>query len=256
MIKDKSFLKPFLTVIMICAPLIVSAQVTIGSTENPAAGTLLQLKERLGVANDAANATKGLAFPRVALSHKNDLRPMFASGASTAQKLSHTGLVVFNTYAGVSSDDAAFNFRKGLYVWSEGQWNSIATPGVQNGLTINSQGLVELGGTLNRNTSIDMDGKDFSIVIGDTKKMDITGSLLADKLFFRNDPPTGPNQRALAVNINTLEIETAASIPAKLLFAQSADETPVTDAEMRNKVVVSWRQEDIITNNLTTFNSN
>jgi hypothetical protein len=96
---------------MICTPFFVSAQVTIGSTETPEEGALLQLKEKTGIAGDADNATKGLAFPRVALSHKNDLRPMFASGATGVQKLSHTGLVVFNTYVGVSSDDAAFNFN-------------------------------------------------------------------------------------------------------------------------------------------------
>ncbi|MDR1161314.1 MAG: hypothetical protein LBK45_03150 [Tannerellaceae bacterium] len=103
----------------------LSAQVTIGAGEAPAAGSLLQLKEK-EVTDDGPNATKGLEISRVQLTDENNLYPMFydksASGPTAGYKQNkvkldktHCGLVVYNT-------NNTKPFQKGLYVWNGSQW--------------------------------------------------------------------------------------------------------------------------------------
>lgn len=96
--------------------LTLPAQVTIGTSEEPLSGALLQLKDKDNVSDSTLNARKGLALPRVTLSEKKELYPMFladpdnpASGPSTdyaANKpvldKAHTGLIVYNL---VENDD-------------------------------------------------------------------------------------------------------------------------------------------------------
>lgn len=55
----------------------MQAQVTIGLGEEPATGSVLQLKEIAQVTDDSHNSYKGLALPRVNLSNKIQLFPMF-----------------------------------------------------------------------------------------------------------------------------------------------------------------------------------
>lgn len=101
-----------------------SSQVTIGMGEAPIPGVLLQLKEN-SVADDGPNSTKGLGFPRVSLTHEGDLRPMFSSEAGQSQKLTHTGLVVYNTNTAAAIDNNSFSFKKGLYVWTGSKWETL-----------------------------------------------------------------------------------------------------------------------------------
>lgn len=108
-----------------------NSQVTIGMGEAPIPGVLLQLKEN-SVTDDGPNSTKGLGFPRVSLTHKGDLRPMFSSNTTSEQKLTHTGLVVYNTNTAVATDDNSFMFKKGLYVWSGAGWETL-DPSVAGG---------------------------------------------------------------------------------------------------------------------------
>lgn len=109
----------------------LNAQVTIGCDEAPVSGSLLQIKEVDDVATDAVNAHRGLALPRVALSDKNQLYPMFlkdpdnpASGPNAeyaANKAvldkTHTGLIVYNI-----TENESKELCVGLNQWDGEQW--------------------------------------------------------------------------------------------------------------------------------------
>ena len=109
----------------------LNAQVTIGILEVPEDGTLLQLKDVTGIIDDGVNAHKGFGLPRVALSNKNELYPMFlanpdnpASGPNAAYSTnkaaldkSHAGLIVYNI---VEDDDKELCF--GLNQWTGEEW--------------------------------------------------------------------------------------------------------------------------------------
>lgn len=110
----------------------VKAQVTIGTGEEPIAGALLQLKSIDNITDDTKNAYKGLALPRVTLSDKNQLYPMFlnspddpTSGPDAAYQAdkpgidkSHTGLIVYN----LTGDDDK-ELCLGLNQWDGEKWN-------------------------------------------------------------------------------------------------------------------------------------
>jgi hypothetical protein len=111
----------------------MKSQVTIGMGEAPVKGALLQLKEK-EVLDDSSNATKGLNLPRVKLSNKNSLYPMFlnnpedpASGANmdySVDKLTldrqHTGLMVYNL-----TIDPSNGFEPGIFMWNGKTWLSV-----------------------------------------------------------------------------------------------------------------------------------
>lgn len=118
-------------VISLFSFLSVVAQVTIGSAEKPKSGALLDLKEIVGILDASHDSYKGVALPRVALSDKKQLYPMFLadpedsnSGANseyTNNKAeldkSHTGLIVYNT---IENDDKELCL--GLNQWDGEQW--------------------------------------------------------------------------------------------------------------------------------------
>ena len=109
---------------------LLNAQVTIGSMIEPGEGALLELKEHDPQGADISTATKGLLFPRVALTSYENLFPMFesttGSGADTyyvkgsqqylksTQDATHIGLVVYNTDVSI--------FSEGLHFWDGTQW--------------------------------------------------------------------------------------------------------------------------------------
>lgn len=105
----------------------LQSQVTIGSNEKPLSGTILDLKEQAGV---GANARKGLAMPRVILTQKDKLFPMFESISGTnyiqagkdydkaTQDANHVGLIVYHP------DKCTLN-GKGLYVWTGKEWDKL-----------------------------------------------------------------------------------------------------------------------------------
>ncbi|WP_419032456.1 hypothetical protein [Dysgonomonas gadei] len=113
----------------------LTAQVTIGADLEPNDGSLLQLKEKEEVTKDF-NSSKGLNLPRVRLSVKTSLYPMFlekpANSASDPNdpalgpndkyrsdsltlKASHTGLMVYNL-------TTTNNFNEGIYTWDGEKW--------------------------------------------------------------------------------------------------------------------------------------
>ena len=122
----------FIMSILFSLPLITHAQVTIGLGEEPVKGALLQIKEKKNVSDNSYNSYKGIAMPRVVLSDKKQLYPMFlvnsenpSSGPNadySANKLAldkaHTGLIVYNL-----NEDDAKGLCLGLNQWDGEQWN-------------------------------------------------------------------------------------------------------------------------------------
>lgn len=100
----------------------VDAQVTIGSNDAPSKGALLDLTNLPG-----GIANKGMALPRVELTDKDKLFPMFdgitgtdyTQGIATFDKATqdsnHVGLTVYNT-------DKCTLKGKGIYVWNGSEW--------------------------------------------------------------------------------------------------------------------------------------
>ena len=95
----------------------LKSQITIGSNETPAAGALLQLKDKPGIVGGAPNSDKGISMPRVKLEKTNKLAPC-ADETSGTNAIDHVGLVVYNT---TSNEE----FCPGMYVWDGQQWVSL-----------------------------------------------------------------------------------------------------------------------------------
>lgn len=248
MMRTIKFIKAALLALFLVGGTAAYSQVTIGSNEAPQSGALLQVKDKTGITDDSDNATKGLAFPRVALSYRNDLRPMFSGGATADQKKSHTGLVVYNTYAGAATDDITFLFKKGLYLWNGTGWGSVASSDVENGLSQTGLGVIKLGGNLTDTTSINMNGNGFSVVTG-SKRMTVSGNLVTDDLYVNNIETSTGSSRALVVDTDTRKIGYAIDIPSRMAFMQSATATPISSSAIRSGVVVPWAAADIASNN-------
>lgn len=110
------------------------AQVTVGIGEGPEKGTLLQLKEKENITDDTKNSYRGLGLPRVTLSKKDQLYPMFlldpdnsSSGANSeylADKAGidkrHTGLIVYNLV-----EDDTEELCIGLNQWDGEEWSCL-----------------------------------------------------------------------------------------------------------------------------------
>ncbi len=122
---------------------VLQAQVTIGSDAEPKAGALLDLKERTPTnpQTDNTTANGGMLYPRVGLTDKNKLYPMFENDGSGGYKKgtktyvkqdedrSHAGLVVFN----ITNDNG---FTPGLYVWNGSEWRSLTDDPIINPISI------------------------------------------------------------------------------------------------------------------------
>jgi len=236
----------------------LSAQVTIGNNETPVEGALLQVKESTGITNDAANSTKGLAFPRVALTYKSQLRPMFATGGDADQNKTHKGLVVYNTSDQVkATDEPTFIFREGLYVWNGSEWTAAGTPDVKNGLKLTDEGIVKLGGDLiDEKTTINLGENSLIFDCVDCPDDREKGLILKDL------DVISTFAKGLVVDFNTGKVGLNAGAIPNLAFLQSATET-VLDATTINagtEVVVPWNFDrvefggDLVTNNFVEFN--
>ena len=119
----------FIPLILVTAG--IEAQVTIGIDKEPVEGALLQLKQS-EVQNGSNNANKGLGLPRVQLSKKDQLFPMFGTEGSVINgydtgKASidqdHIGLLVYNV-----TDDPNEPLCPGLYVWDGLEWVRLPEP--------------------------------------------------------------------------------------------------------------------------------
>ncbi|NDV70288.1 FISUMP domain-containing protein [Dysgonomonas sp. 25] len=125
--------RKFLTLTFFCTLLLLSnqvnAQVTIGSSNPPVGGALLDLKQQTPDANNVT-ASKGLGLPRVKLTDYDQLFPMFDAISGTdyvkggdsfdkdTQDAAHTGLVVYH-------EDKCTMTGKGVYVWVGTEWQPL-----------------------------------------------------------------------------------------------------------------------------------
>lgn len=131
-IKRLLFILILLTVFNVFYTNFLQAQVTIGLGEDPEKGTLLQLKEKGNVTDSTRNSYRGLGLPRVVLSDKEQLYPMFlsdpenpSSGSNAEYQTDkasldkkHTGMIVYNLVEDVDKD-----LCKGLNQWNGKEWS-------------------------------------------------------------------------------------------------------------------------------------
>ena len=103
------------------------AQVTIGSSEKPEKGALLQLKDDGNYLN-GETAKKGLALPRVEITTLTPATNQIAesiggvSGSFPWNKDTHTGLIVYN----VKTIETATNrICPGIHIWSGNAWKPL-----------------------------------------------------------------------------------------------------------------------------------
>lgn len=128
-------LKGLLFIILLLSfPIHSFSQVTIGLNEEPMPGAILQLKQTTDLSNGDANATKGLLLPRVILSKKKELYPMFLKDPENPTSevkqeyidnkpkidKEHTGLLVFNI-----KDNIEEVLCFGVNSWDGEQWKCL-----------------------------------------------------------------------------------------------------------------------------------
>lgn len=210
---------------MLSGNLKLSAQVTIGNNESPVDGALLQVKDKAGVNDDSENATKGFAYPRVKLEQRNQLYPMYKGKLEyTTDKTNidkrNTGLTVYNTHKSADGEaNENLIFQKGLYVWTGAKWESVGTPQVENGLSMDDQNVIRLGGDLTDDTSVNLDGNPLNFETG------------GSPLYINGLTDITSNTRALVVSTATGQIGRAGVTPALLTFVQSTIPTPLDPSE-------------------------
>jgi hypothetical protein len=213
----------------------LSAQVTIGSLEQPAAGASLQLKEISGVTDDSPDAYKGLAMPRVNLTDVNNLYPMlladpanpvsgsnasYAADKPALDKL-HTGLIVYN------SNDAA-PFKKGLYVWSGSKWEPAGSTDVENGLTLSGD-TVRLGGALTRATTVTLGDNDLYLNAVGAGKVGIGSAPASSSAILEiNAADKGVLLPQVALTSNTDVTTVPNPAPGLLIYNTGTGVSPVT----------------------------
>lgn len=102
------------------------AQVTIGNNAQVVDGALLQLKEN---ENIGTNADKGLGLPRISLTSKTNLYPMFAdnddyknnvNNLKNTEDNKHVGLIAYNV-----NTDVCEEIYPGTYVWDGAEWKAL-----------------------------------------------------------------------------------------------------------------------------------
>jgi len=123
-------------------PMMMMAQVTIGSGVIPNPGAIVDLKED---GNREENSKRGLNLPRVELQNINELYPMFASGDPAYindEKKTHIGLTIYNI-----KDDPANRLCPGPYVWNGSKWLRLWGDCETNSILCNSSTLVQITGT-------------------------------------------------------------------------------------------------------------
>ncbi|MDR1645234.1 MAG: hypothetical protein LBS05_05350 [Tannerellaceae bacterium] len=229
----------------------------------PLKGALLQLKEQDEVNGELPNASKGLSFPRVALSVRNRLYPMFGSvstpsndydspGEIQAVNKEHAGMMVYNTYeSALGETNPDLIFRKGFYAWTGDRWENLQIEAT-NALLL-SNGTIRLGGALTQSQttiSVNAASQDLKIDVANN-------STNATHGFFIDGLETQANSRAVVADVNTGKLGVAPVIPAMMAFFQSGTETGSigTSINTGNPYVVPWEAADQITNNLVNFDS-
>lgn len=94
-----------------CVSIASYSQITIGNSEKPAEGAILQLKNIEGVTDNNQNSTKGLGLPKIELLPNGKIKG--AESLSLDEK--HIGMVGYNT---VETDEYCI----GLHIWDGSEW--------------------------------------------------------------------------------------------------------------------------------------
>lgn len=181
----------------------MQAQVTIGSDKTPNKAALLDIKDQDADANNITAKTGGLVLPRVSLVSLTTLQPFIASATADEMKF-HTGLMVYNL-------NATSPFAQGIYTWSGTKW-ILASGLAENGLT-ETNGVIRLGGDLNRETTIDL--KTFDLNLKSLQSLTTSA-------------------KGLAVDATTGKIGLNPGIPPKIAFLQSSDQTYISTLTSAN----------------------
>jgi hypothetical protein len=233
----------------------VHAQVTIGSTVEPLAGSLLDMKEN---DNENDNTTKGIMLPRVHLSDLNNLYPMFGSPGSpdsryAAQKSEldrkHVGLIVYNT-----NESASDNLKKGLYYWDGTKWI------YSNPYTWKTLGNAQTDSTVNYVGTSDAQPLILKANNHEGLRIATNGNVI-----IRNTPVFPSTHSEILVKNQNGEIGVAGAVPTKLMLVQSAElqeyeKNSGDSADSQGKIFnnggidnarsVVWKSDDIGINNI------
>lgn len=122
------------TLICLLFVLSLSAQVTIGSLEDPARAALIDIKTQKPDNENVTTKSGGLVLPRVKLANKTTLDPFIDSTSDPewtsstpaivkALKDAHAGLTVYNVRESLDEPEIDEQFTTGIYVWNGSKWN-------------------------------------------------------------------------------------------------------------------------------------
>lgn len=126
--KTKSFAYLCMTFACFMITSNATGQVTIGSNVSPEGGSILDLKE-FAAKSQNQTSDKGVVLPRVLLTNKNELYPMYWNTSTSSEqteytnnkaelKKKHVGMTVFNlTNTG--------DFVIGVHIWTGTEWRKI-----------------------------------------------------------------------------------------------------------------------------------
>ena len=95
----------------------VQSQVTVGSSDDPIRGALLEIKDQPADADNVTATKGGFLPPRAKLVHIGELNP-FVIAASDEEKKQHEGLIVYNM-----TDNSEEGLEVGLNYWDGEKWN-------------------------------------------------------------------------------------------------------------------------------------
>jgi len=122
-----NFIKYAILCLFVVLSVHATAQVTIGSDNEPDPGALLDLKEeanypQAGNTSTLKNSTKGVLFPKVKLVRYNDLAPLYTS-PNEKTRLNATGMVVYNV------NENADQLFTGFHYWDGSVWKEMIVGG-------------------------------------------------------------------------------------------------------------------------------
>ncbi|MDR1783793.1 MAG: hypothetical protein LBR13_05995, partial [Dysgonamonadaceae bacterium] len=138
----------------------LSAQVTIGSMEDPLQGSLLDFKQ-YNTSGSIENANKGVVFPRVSLENCTSLKPLStANDAGEMQK--YTGMVVYNLV-----EDNTLGLDFGLMSWNGEEWIPIFNKSGMGVFTVTADPIVT--GTLVKNRTFTTTSNSIELPVNVTK---------------------------------------------------------------------------------------
>lgn len=143
---------------------IINAQNNVGiGTNTPNSSAKLDID----VTSDGAAAKKGLLIPRVALTSTSSASPVASPAVS---------LMVYNT---ATASSGATLVTPGFYYWNGAAWVRLLntkTLAANNGLTVVNDTLVQLGGSLNQNTTIAQGSNTLAFTSSATNGFSVDGS--------------------------------------------------------------------------------